>query len=43
MIEQKKMFILSNSTQKECVATLLDRQLLVINYVSFHTNYLMYH
>ena len=30
-------------TQKEHVPTLLDCALLIINYVSFRTNYLMYH
>jgi len=30
-------------THKEYVPTLLDCALLVINYVSFCTNYLMYH
>ena len=40
----KKMFILLNTdTHKEHVLTLLDCALLVINYVSFCTNYLMYH
>jgi len=45
MIEQKNVIhiVKHQNTQKERVQTLLDRPLLVINYVSFRTNYLMYH
>jgi len=44
MIEQKNVHIVKHQdTQKERVPTLLDRPLFVINYVSFRTNYLMYH
>ena len=44
MIEQKNVHIVEHQdTQKERVPTLMDRSLLVINYVPFRTNYLMYH
>jgi len=44
MIEQKNVHIVKHqNTHKEYVPTILDCALLVINYVSFRTNYLMYH
>ena len=44
MIEQQNVHIVKHyDTKKERVPTLLDHLLLVINYVSFRTNYLMCH
>ena len=44
MVEPKNVHIVKHQdTQKERVLTVLERPLLVINYVLFRTNYLIFH